>query len=98
MQEKEKTLRPLVFHWEGYKKVLLTSRHHACESTGSYVLEGVIKALCENPIEGYEFFVVPMTDFDGVCDGDQGKNRIPHDHNRDYDPDVPSIYSERFEL
>lgn len=79
---------------KGTKKVLLTSRHHACESTGSYVLEGVISALCEKPIEGYEFFVVPMTDFDGVCDGDQGKNRIPHDHNRDYDPAVPSIYNE----
>ena len=31
-----------------------------------------------------EFFVVPFVDKDGVEDGDQGKNRRPHDHNRDY--------------
>ena len=27
---------------------------------------------------------VPFVDKDGVEDGDQGKNRKPHDHNRDY--------------
>ncbi len=79
---------------KGEKKVLLTSRHHACEATGSYVLEGVIEALVKNPIPDYEFFVVPMTDYDGVCDGDQGKNRRPYDHNRDYKPGVPAIYNE----
>lgn len=28
--------------------------------------------------------VVPFVDFDGVVDGDQGKGRLPRDHNRDY--------------
>jgi hypothetical protein len=32
-----------------------------------------------------DFFVVPFVDKDGVEDGDQGKNRRPRDHNRDYD-------------
>jgi hypothetical protein len=27
---------------------------------------------------------IPFVDKDGVQDGDQGKNRKPHDHNRDY--------------
>jgi hypothetical protein len=27
---------------------------------------------------------VPFIDIDGVEDGDQGKARVPHDHNRDY--------------
>ena len=27
---------------------------------------------------------IPLVDKDGVEDGDQGKNRQPHDHNRDY--------------
>ena len=27
---------------------------------------------------------IPFMDRDGVEDGDQGKNRTPHDHNRDY--------------
>ena len=36
--------------------------------------------------------VIPMVDKDGVEDGDQGKSRAPHDHNRDYLK--PSIYPE----
>jgi hypothetical protein len=31
-----------------------------------------------------EILAVPFVDKDGVEDGDQGKNRKPHDHNRDY--------------
>ena len=34
--------------------------------------------------EHVEFFIVPIVDIDGVEDGDQGKNRKPRDHNRDY--------------
>ncbi|MBQ9914618.1 MAG: hypothetical protein IJO50_00590, partial [Clostridia bacterium] len=69
---------------EGDKWVVLTSRHHCCESTGSYVLEGVLDELLENPLPGYRFICIPFMDYDGVVDGDQGKNRQPHDHNRDY--------------
>ncbi len=68
----------------GDVSIVLTSRHHACESTGTYVLEGVVEELLKNPIERCRFFCVPMVDYDGVCDGDQGKNRRPHDQNRDY--------------
>ena len=67
----------------GKEKILLTARHHACESTGSYVAEGVISELirCKAP---YEIIYIPFVDYDGVTDGDQGKARVPHDHNRDY--------------
>ena len=34
--------------------------------------------------ENVELMVIPFMDKDGVEDGDQGKNRQPHDHNRDY--------------
>ncbi len=34
--------------------------------------------------ENVELLVVPIMDADGVADGDQGKNRKLHDHNRDY--------------
>lgn len=37
-----------------------------------------------SPIENTRILVVPFMDYDGVVDGDQGKNRAPHDHNRDY--------------
>jgi len=75
------------------RKIILTARHHACESTGNYVLEGVLEELVLNPIEGFSIFCVPFMDYDGVVDGDQGKNRYPYDHNRDYDKDKEAIYS-----
>jgi hypothetical protein len=75
---------PFVQFGEGEKTLLLTSRHHACESTGSYVMEGMLRELRPNPIPGWTVVAVPFMDLDGVVDGDQGKNRRPHDHNRDY--------------
>lgn len=72
-----------------------TSRHHACEATGTYILEGVLTELIEKPIPNTKVFCVPFVDFDGVVEGDQGKERIPHDHNRDYPKDGgASIYPE----
>lgn len=71
-------------------RVLLTARHHACESLASYSLEGILEKVLGPTEDGrwfrenVEFFVVPFMDKDGVEDGDQGKNRRPHDHNRDY--------------
>lgn len=84
---------PCVEFGSGNRYILLTSRHHACESTGNYVLEGILEALIETPIAGFRFLCVPFVDYDGVVDGDQGKSRIPHDHNRDYDVNTPAIYS-----
>jgi hypothetical protein len=83
-------------------RVLITCRHHCCEMMASYALEGLLSSvlqasdvgrwMCEN----VGFLVVPIVDVDGVTDGDQGKNRIPHDHNRDYSnqslyPEVAAI-------
>lgn len=77
----------------GKKNIILTARHHACESTGSYVLEGVLREFIQNPICDAKVLCVPFVDYDGVVDGDQGKGRNPHDHNRDYSPDE-TIYPE----
>lgn len=84
---------PCVETGPGEKRIVLTARHHACESTGSYVLEGVLEEWMRRPVEGYALFCVPFVDYDGVIDGDQGKNRFPHDHNRDYKADEEAIYS-----
>jgi hypothetical protein len=71
-------------------RVLLTARHHACESLASYSLEGMLESILGSAEDGrwfrqnVEFLVVPFMDKDGVEDGDQGKGRRPHDHNRDY--------------
>lgn len=85
---------PYVTFGSGKRTILLTARHHACESTGSYVLEGVLEMLVKKPIENTRVICIPFVDFDGVIDGDQGKSRFPHDHNRDYNPDTPAIYPE----
>ena len=84
---------PAVRFGSGASTVILTARHHACESTGDYVLEGVLDGLLTEPIEGLSVLCVPFVDYDGVLDGDQGKNRAPHDHNRDYVDGVESIHA-----
>ncbi len=79
-------------------RVLLTARHHACESMASFVLEGILDAvLADDPVgawfqEHVEVLAIPFMDKDGVEQGDQGKNRRPRDHNRDYVGE--SIYPE----
>jgi len=71
-------------------RVLITCRHHCCESMASYSLEGIVEAVLADTEDGawlrqhVEFLAIPFVDKDGVEDGDQGKNRRPHDHNRDY--------------
>ena len=68
----------------GKKTIVLTSRHHSCESTGNYVMEGMLLELIREPMKDFRVLAVPFMDIDGVLHGDQGKNRFPHDHNRDY--------------
>lgn len=73
-------------------RVLLTSRHHCCEMMATYSLEGLLETVLAGD-EGewlrrhVEFAAVPFVDKDGAEEGDQGKNRRPHDHNRDYGPE-----------
>lgn len=72
------------------QRVLLTCRHHCCEMMASYALEGIMASIMADDTLGdwfrqsIEVLVVPFVDKDGVEDGDQGKNRAPRDHNRDY--------------
>jgi len=78
-------------------RALLTCRHHCCEMMANWALEGIMETILgaedgEWFREHVEFLVVPFVDKDGVEDGDQGKNRQPRDHNRDYEGD--SIYPE----
>jgi len=75
---------PALRFGSGDKWILMTSRHHACESPGSYMLEGSTEVLIDHLPEGYSVLAIPYVDYDGVLDGDQGKSRLPHDHNRDY--------------
>lgn len=73
---------------EAGEHIVLTCRHHACESTPSYMLEGLLAYYLAQPqspvLDAYRIHYVPFVDIDGVENGDQGKSRAPHDHNRDY--------------
>ncbi|MDD4097141.1 MAG: hypothetical protein PHC30_00075 [Lentisphaeria bacterium] len=81
------------------RKLYLTARHHACESNGNWVMEGVLREIHADNETGRWFrrevdvLAVPFVDKDGVEEGDQGKDRTPHDHNRDYGDDR-GIYPE----
>lgn len=85
-------LRPipllLLGNREADRHIIFTARHHSCESTPSYMLEGLLGCLLEtdsSPIlQRYLLHYIPFMDIDGVENGDQGKARFPHDHNRDY--------------
>ncbi len=90
---------------EAVKKVAFTARHHACEMTANYVIEGIVSRYFSDTPQGrwarenLAVFIVPFMDYDGVIDGDQGKNRAPHDHNRDYiDTIYPSVAAIKKEL
>jgi hypothetical protein len=71
-------------------RVLVTARHHACEAMADYVMEGLLESVLADNEDGYwfrrnvEVLAIPFMDKDGVEEGDQGKNRKPRDHNRDY--------------
>jgi len=77
-------------------KVLIVARHHACEMMANFVLEGMMVSILSLKDMQFlrdhvEFCIIPFVDKDGVENGEQGKNRIPHDHNRDYSGN--SIYN-----
>lgn len=78
-------------------KVYFSCRSHSCEMMANYVLEGIIETILSDTPAGEwlrnhaDFYIVPFIDKDGVEEGDQGKNRKPHDHNRDY---IKRIYPE----
>lgn len=84
---------------DGKIKIFLTSRHHACETTGTFAMQGILEEFlkkggaAEKLLKDAEIVAVPFMDLDGVLDGDQGKGRKPHDHNRDYtkSPIYPSV-------
>jgi len=81
-------------------RLFVSARHHAQETTASFVVEGMAaRFFVDDELgrwlrENVELRVVPFVDYDGVVDGDQGKNRQPHDHCRDYNEDRPQVHPE----
>lgn len=101
MSEQGRPVEHLALHSaRGTYKVLLTARHHACESMANYEFEGILAYWqSDEPLAAFlreqvDLHAIPFIDKDGVERGDQGKLRQPHDHNLDY-TDTPQYASTR---
>lgn len=95
MSEKNRQVELLQFgNGQAEKNIVFTARHHACETSGSYVLEGMLSQMLEDNsdfLRNYNISVIPFVDIDGVVEGDSGNFRAPHNFNRDYIDD--SVYN-----
>ncbi len=70
--------------------ILLCARQHAGETSGSFVLEGILERLLSDDevahrlLEKCVFLVIPLCNIDGVEEGRYGKDAPPVDFNRDW--------------
>lgn len=63
----------------------LIARQHSGETPGSWVLDGLLRALAESPDRAPLVCAVPLANTDGVEQGDYGKDNFPYDLNRAWD-------------
>jgi len=71
--------------------VYVLARQHAGETPGSWVLDGLLRAVASkrrggNPLRRVEWWAVPFVDLDGVVEGNYGKDALPIDFNRAWNP------------
>ncbi len=71
--------------------VFLTARHHAGETPGSWVLDGLLRRVAAEKRlhERITWWAVPFVNLDDVVDGSYGKDPYPCDCNRAYGPGFP---------
>ncbi len=66
----------------------LIARQHAMETSGAWVLDGLLRRLgelkCDIPV-----WAIPFAEPDAILKGDYGKDAFPQDMNRSWGPDVP---------
>jgi len=60
----------------------LISRQHSAESSGSWVLDGFLRHIASIADKAPLVWSVPLTNIDGVEQGDYGKDNFPYDLNR----------------
>lgn len=58
------------------------ARQHAGEVSGSWVLDGFLRAMQSMGAEAPLVWAVPLTNIDGIEQGDYGKDNFPYDLNR----------------
>jgi len=71
--------------------VFLTSRHHAGETPGTWVLDGLLRHVVGRRVlrDSLSWWLVPFVNLDDVVAGSYGKDPYPHDCNRAYGPGGP---------
>ena len=62
--------------------VYVVARQHSGEVPGSWVLDGFLRALAERGQQAPLVWGVPLSNIDGVMEGDYGKDNFPYDLNR----------------
>lgn len=60
----------------------LIARQHSGETPGSWVLDGFLRQMAEEGEAAPLVWAVPLTNIDGVLQGDYGKDNFPWDLNR----------------
>ncbi len=72
--------------------VYLMARQHAGETPGSWILDGLLRHLASDDARAREIarsldvWVAPFVDLDGVVNGNYGKDALPWDFNRAWEP------------
>lgn len=81
--------RPLIRLSNGYGEeksdrpgLYLTARQHSGETPGSWVLDGFLRHVATMGDKAPLIWAVPLTNIDGVEQGDYGKDNFPFDLNR----------------
>ncbi len=73
---------------EKRKGCYLFARQHAAETSGAWVLDGILRRLAELNVT-FPVWCVPFADIDGVVEGNYGKDSFPQDINRAWGPYAP---------
>ena len=60
----------------------LVARQHSGETPGSWVLDGLLRRLAERGDRAPLVWAVPLSNMDGIEQGDYGKDNFPYDLNR----------------
>lgn len=62
--------------------IYIISRQHSAETPGSWVLDGFLRYCAAVDEQDATIWCVPLTNVDGVMQGDYGKDNFPRDLNR----------------
>ncbi|HDS74822.1 MAG TPA: hypothetical protein ENN56_04695, partial [Firmicutes bacterium] len=62
--------------------IFLMARQHSGETTGSWVLDGMLREFARHGDRAPLVWAIPFSNLDGVIEGDYGKDPFPWDLNR----------------